>query len=565
MSGASRQAWDTGEGRSWWSAWRMAIAIAAALAIAGFAFAYRFNTLGGTLGGFENDEFAHLMRSEMLLQGEQPLRDFADAELRGAWPALSYAVPAWAQMLGGRTLLPEAYLTVGALAVAYVIVFLLALDLSKLWSVALVAAGAALLTAPKLYNYPKVLMLACGALMLRVVMLNPSVMRLGLSAVATAAATLFRHDYGVYLAVGMIAGLLSCDVRLAARRIAIYGALTAACLLPSAVWVQRYEGIPTYVANAYVSSVLESSRTELRLPLVDLSSLFSGDGVLLLTYYAFWAVIPISIGVLALRRFTSGAPRLTSAERATGVGLLGLAVIVDMFFLRANLSQRFGDAVVPIVLLAAWSIGASRVLTAPRVRMFAMLVPGALLVSILAAACAFGEVATNLETSGLSDSWDRSATRFDTVRADLMRLPPTTWKPEATQGTLIAARYIADCTRPTDYVMVAANAPEVLAFARRRFAGGQPTVSMSFYTSDADQRRTLGRLKGQSVPIILVDAREFEDAFVSDYPLLAQHVFDAYRDAGTIVIDGAPRFRVFVESDREPSSMDAYSGLPCFR
>ena len=48
------------------------------------------------------------MRAEMLLRGQQPLRDFADAELRGAWPALSYAVPAWAQQIGGRTLLPEA-------------------------------------------------------------------------------------------------------------------------------------------------------------------------------------------------------------------------------------------------------------------------------------------------------------------------------------------------------------------------------------------------------------------------------------------------------------------------
>ena len=62
----------------------------------------------GSLGGFTNDQFAHLMRAEMMLRGQQPLRDFADAELRGAWPALSYAVPAWAQQIGGRTLLPEA-------------------------------------------------------------------------------------------------------------------------------------------------------------------------------------------------------------------------------------------------------------------------------------------------------------------------------------------------------------------------------------------------------------------------------------------------------------------------
>ena len=65
-------------------------AIAVAVLIAAIAFVFRFNTLGGTLGGFDNDEFAHLLRSQALLRGEQPLRDFADAELRGAWPALSY-------------------------------------------------------------------------------------------------------------------------------------------------------------------------------------------------------------------------------------------------------------------------------------------------------------------------------------------------------------------------------------------------------------------------------------------------------------------------------------------
>jgi hypothetical protein len=84
---------------------------------------FRFNMLGGTLGGFDNDEFAHLLRADAMLRGEQPLRDFADAELRGAWPSLSYAVPAWAQRVWGRSLLAEAYLTAGALALSYAVLF----------------------------------------------------------------------------------------------------------------------------------------------------------------------------------------------------------------------------------------------------------------------------------------------------------------------------------------------------------------------------------------------------------------------------------------------------------
>ena len=68
---------------------RHLIAAWVAAAVAFVAFIYRFNTLGGSLGGFDNDHFIYLIRTDMLLAGEQPLRDFVDAELRGAWPALT--------------------------------------------------------------------------------------------------------------------------------------------------------------------------------------------------------------------------------------------------------------------------------------------------------------------------------------------------------------------------------------------------------------------------------------------------------------------------------------------
>jgi hypothetical protein len=119
---------------------RLIAASIIALSIGLVAFIFRFNTLGGALGGFDNDHFIYLIRTDMLLGGEQPLRDFADAELRGAWPALTYAISAWAQQLGGRTLLPEAFLTAGSLAAASAGVFLIALRLSGRWSAAVLAA-----------------------------------------------------------------------------------------------------------------------------------------------------------------------------------------------------------------------------------------------------------------------------------------------------------------------------------------------------------------------------------------------------------------------------------------
>jgi hypothetical protein len=123
-----------------------------------------------------------------------------------------------------------------------------------------------------------------------------------------------------------------------------------------------------------------------------------------------------------------------------------------------------------------------------------------------------------------------------------------------------AARYVAECTSPDDYLMVAAEAPEIYVFAHRRFAAGQGALSMGLYTSQDDQRRALSKLAGQSVPIVLADASRYQSEFIWTYPLLAQYIEKHYRQAG--MIDG--RFLVFVETNRPPRRVDPYSGLPCF-
>lgn len=553
---------------TWWGFRRIALAAVLAIVVAAAAFAYRFNSLGGSLGGLDNDHFAHLMRTEMLLRGEQPLRDFADFELRGARPSLSYEVSALAQRLGGRNLLSEAYLTVGALALAHAIVFVLALDLSKRFAVALLAATLAIATGPKLYNYPKVLVLALAALALRLVVINPSVPRLALAAATTAVALLFRHDYAVYVAVGIVSALVArqpAEWRATARHVGIYGGLTTLLVVPSAIWIQVYEGLPAYIRSSFGAARTESLRTELdNWPAVHLSQALDRQMLLNMTYYAFWAVVVAGALVLAWR-LLSRPLRLDPVERATGIGLLALAAIVTFFFLRANLGQRFGDAIVPVALLAAWTAGAATAIGSPGLRRTIVAVPAVLLAAMLAAVYGPAEISRELETSGLSHSWERAGLRFDNAQAELARLPPAVWTDADMQGTLAAARYVAECTSPDDYLFVAAYAPEIPVFARRRFAGGQATVSLAFYTSEEDQRRTLSRLQRQSVPIVLADYDGFEEEFSDDYPLLARHVADKYVEAGVIIVEDRPRFRVFVDRTWQATRTDPILGLPCFR
>jgi len=549
--------------------WRLLAASCAAGLVFAAAFVFRFNALGGSLGGFDNDHFIYLIRTDTLLAGEQPLRDFADAELRGAWPALTYAVSAWAQQLGGRTLLPEAFLTAGALALASAIVFLLALRLSGRWSIALLAAVVTIVMTPKLYNYPKVLMLALGVWALLAAIRTPSVRRLGALAVVTVAAGLFRHDLALYVGAATVAALVTRDAgqwKAAARTVSLYGALTLACALPSVVWVQVYEGVPSYVSGSLASVAVERARTELFLPGLDLTAPFSGESLLLVTYYVFWAVPAAAAAAWLARVALPSAPRLGTSDRAAGAALLAMAILANLSFLRANLAERFGDAAAPVALLAAWTVGTAAAWTSPAARAAMALIPAVLLVQMCAAAYAFSDVRRELDTSGLSDSWEKVTRRYEAVRDELSGLPPAAWQGHADRsGVLSAARYVAECTASDDRILVTGATHEVPVLARRRFAAGQAMFKLSLYTSERDQQRALARLEQQSVPIVLADARDFDAGFLSDYPLVASRVAERYKEAGTIDVDEEPRLRVFVDGRRQPARLDARLGLPCFR
>lgn len=523
----------------------------AAAAIGAAAFLFRFNALGGALGGFDNDHFIYLVRTDAVLGGQQPLRDFVDAELRGAWPALTYEVSAWAQQIGGRTLLPEAYLTAGLIAAAHAIVFVVALALSKRWSIALLAVAVAIATMPKLYNYPKVLALVFGAVALRAVAAKPSIGRLAFAAIVTAVAVWFRHDLGVYVAAGVLGALVARDAgewRAALRSAAIYAGLTILCLVPSLIWVQTYEGIVQYVQQASASVAVEQARTNLRLPSFDLSAPLALPNLELVTYYAFWAVPWVAIAVIGVL-LARGGSTLAPHERGTAAGLLLMTVLVNMSFLRANLAERFGDGAPAVVLLAAWVAGSAAMWTAPAMRRVAVLVPAVLLASMLGASYLFSDVGRELRTTGLSDSWGATVRRYSMVREELSGMPPAAWSDANAQGILRAARLVAECTNPNDRVLAIGPVHEVLVFGRRGFAAGQAMFKLSLYTSETHQRRALARLEGQSVPVVIAEAAEFGE-FEALYPRVAAHVRENYREASPIPVSDHRQLRVFVAPQR---------------
>jgi hypothetical protein len=149
------------------------------------------------------------------------------------------------------------------------------------------------------------------------------------------------------------------------------------------------------------------------------------------------------------------------------------------------------------------------------------------------------------------------------VSDELRHVPPSAWSDADAQGTLIAARYIAECTAPTDRILTIGPVHEIPVYARRLFAAGQAMFKLSLYTSEAFQQRAVMALKAESVPIAIADASDF-DEFASEYPLVAHYVSERFEDAGVIDVDGTPRFRVLVDTRRHPVRRDERLGLPCF-
>jgi hypothetical protein len=537
---------------------------AVALALAVLAFVFRFNALGGALGGFDDDEFYALSRANMLLHGEQPLRDWSDTELRGVWPALSFELPALVQRVGGDNLFAYACFVVGALALSAAMVFLFGLKLSGGWGIAVLAALVAIASMPWPYTYHKVIIVGLAATAIHWTVLQPTTLRLAVLALWTVAAALFRHDFAVYVAFGAVAGLIAVEPRpwqVPARRVAIYAGLGLLAALPSIVWVMRHAGIGAYLTSA-INSVTADRATHpsLNHPVFDWSAPLATDSLGAFLYYAYWLMPAAGLAVLVLR----GRQRPRDPMFGTGLALILIAVAANYFFLRSGRYARLGDAIVPAVLLACWIAGAAPLLTSRIGRLAASLGPAVLLLLMGGAFFPVKEIPQELRSGSLTSSPAAAARRFTQVRDTLRALPPKDWSGVEARDTLAVSRYVAECTAPDDYVLVGLYGDPIPYFARRRFAGGMPYFAYSFLKSETDQRLTVERLSRQSVPIAIV-AADYEGEIVADYPIVARYLEAHYREAGVIDANGEPYARVWVRTDRQPARMDPVFGFPCFR
>jgi hypothetical protein len=532
------------------------------------AFLYRFNTLGGALGGFDGDHFIYYLGAKAVAHGERPLRDFADAGVMGAWPALSYELPAIAQRILGENFFAEAVFSVGLLAVALAITARTAVELSGRPG-AMVVTLATLFASTKLYGYSKVLVFAVAAALFLRYARQPTRARAVQLAVWSAVAFLFRHDFLVYLAapVVILMALSASRWRESLDRVLVYGGTIVILLALPLYSIQHYVGIESYVDTARALVAQEANRTTFRWPAFgplagSMWSYLSEERNAIAWLYDASVVVPL-VALLAL----IGSPRANDLDgrqtRAVIASLAVLALILDRFFLRNNLGARFGDLGAPVAILAAWVPARFHSDVLWR-RGLVWTMTALVLVPTMMAIDTTGSVVRELDTSGFADSFGKIGRQLVRVTHDLRALPPTAGAPLDQEPN--AAEYLRLCTSASDRVLVVADAPEILAMAGRSFAGGQPTFRPGFYTLESDQQRTLAQLRRESVPIVLLDEEGvYSSHFVPQFRRIDEYVMASYDRAGVLPAPAGPPVQVFTERGRAAAGHYRMTGLPCFR
>ena len=238
------------------------------LAVFAAAFFYRFNTMGGALGGFTNDEFGYLARARQIQSGELPFRDFNDP----GW-FLTDGVAAAAQWLGGYNLRSEAVLTIGMLALGAAMTFALARRASGSVIAALIAIAIHIALDVRHYNYPKIVLYATGLVLAWRYVDKPSRGRLAALGALVGVGFLFRHDHLVYLgalALMTIAFVHRASVWDGVRATAGVALVAAVFIGPFLVFLALNGGVGEYFRAAFVYIARDANRTEFSFPRLSL-------------------------------------------------------------------------------------------------------------------------------------------------------------------------------------------------------------------------------------------------------------------------------------------------------
>jgi hypothetical protein len=565
---------------------RVAIVLAVATFIFEFSWLFRFNDPGGAFAGLTDDHFFYLVRGWQILFGDLPVRDFVD---HGA-PLYFYT--AAAVQLFERGTLSELTFSVTTLSITAALTFLLSTRASGSIVCGVLATTVQVLLEPRLYNYPKLLVYAVAIPCLWRFADRPGAGPRFAVALATAIGFLFRHDHGPFVAAAF-AVLLVCLTELPwqrrVRHALLFGATTLALLSPYLLFVEVNGGVARYFREASAWAARDRDRAPIVWPgLFDQTSTQAssaaassaipgvqvvGDNLVAWMYYLELALPVVALGALAMSRdgFRPGWHR--AIPKLASVAVLG--AVLNAGFLRHPLEARLADPFVPHAILLAWLWAAAlRAMKPgsirPRLERWAAPVRAALVVAALASAfipwVGLGRtLPARLERTYLSNGPTEAFERADRMRSQLRaEWELASWEHREDRPDLIGlSLYLNACTEPDDRIFIQPYAPQVLAIARRGFAGGHADLRPGFFSTTEAQQLIVERLRRQRPPVVLLEVGESYDGFRSSFPLVTAYFDEQYVRRGTWMFDQRFGIQLFIRRDAKPMATYASLGWPC--
>ena len=212
-----------------------------------------------------NDFFMHVVRGRQMMLGELPVRDFVDPGL-----PMMYVVSAFAEAVGGYSLLSEVSASLIFLALGAVLVFLLATEASRSQIIGLLVTVMVVAISPRLYGYPKIFCYPLAVWALWRYLDRPDRTRTIVLAMCTALAFLFRHDHGVYIGVTVVLTLFMRHwpdgPSGLSRAVTSFALATALLLSPYLLFIQVNGGLVAYLRTGLEFSRVEAARNGNELP-----------------------------------------------------------------------------------------------------------------------------------------------------------------------------------------------------------------------------------------------------------------------------------------------------------
>ncbi len=566
---------------------RAVAAAAVAAAVFGLTWLFRFNDPNGSFAGLTDDHFFYVVRGWQILYGDFPVRDFVD---NGA--PLHYYGAAAVQLLFGRGTLSELAFGATMIAAGTALTGWLAARASG--SILLGTAGAVILIwlSPRFYNYPKIVVYAAAIPLLWRYLDRPGRWPRFWLALTTTVAFLLRHDHGVFVACAVVTmlGLQSgVSWKERVRSGALYGLLTLALLTPYLTLTELNGGVARHFSDAWEWSSRERERTEIVWPgLFDYPDGVSDEAktaparmaavwVVRDNATAWWYYLELAQPLLALviiafsvDGFRPDWPRARAKLAVVAV----LAAALDAGFLRSPLAARLADPAVPHVVLIAWLMTAVPVMFSrlsswrPALRRWhvGLAVPlgvVSLLLACVVVATMSRDLLDRFDNAGLTEGLGRAfrgaAATARNVRAEW---DLANWADRADRPDLITlAMYLQACTQPDARVFVQPYIPQVLALARRPFAGGHADLRAGFFESQEQQRLTISRLERQYVPVALLG--ESLEGFTQSFPLVGAYLQNRFSVAGAHTFDDRFEITLLLDKGEQPTRRFADLDWPC--